>query len=123
MARYIDADALLKAWGIELPKKRPIQGKQSEEFLAFMKKYENHPYYFAILSIYFAESADVVEADKVQKTVETYCTDHCYHNAHCMEMYKDVDDAVEYLERKCEKCPLRELRDLDMRGENNELHK
>lgn len=59
-------------------------------------------------------TADVIEADNVQKTVETYCTDHCYHNAHCMEMHKDVDDAVEYLERKCEKCPLRDLRDLDM---------
>lgn len=61
MSRYIDADALLKEWKIELPKDRPIQGKQSEEFLAFMKKYENHPYYFAILSIYLSESADVVE--------------------------------------------------------------
>lgn len=60
------------------------------------------------------EREEYYRADKVQKNVETYCTDHCYHNAHCMEMHKDVDDAVEYLERKCEKCPLRDLRDLDM---------
>lgn len=61
MSRYIDADALLKEWKIELPKKRPVKGEHAEEFLVFMKKYENHPYYFAILSLYLTEPADVVE--------------------------------------------------------------
>lgn len=72
MARYIDADALLKEWKIELPKKRPVKGEYSKEVLTFMKKYENHPYYFAILSVYFAESADVVEVVHGQWTDTTH---------------------------------------------------
>ena len=60
MSRYIDADALLQDWKIDIEpiKNRPIQ---MDEFREFMRRYENHPYYFAILAIALATTADVVE--------------------------------------------------------------
>lgn len=72
MSRYIDANALLKDWGIELPKEWPVKGERSKEVLAFMQKYENHPYYFAILSIYLTEPADVVPKEEYDALKELY---------------------------------------------------
>ena len=70
MPKYIDADALLNEWGIEIPENRPIHGaqcKENDEFKEFMKKYENHPYYFAILAIFLADAVDE------EKIVKDYC--------------------------------------------------
>lgn len=80
MSRYIDADALLEDWKIDIEpiKRRPIQ---MNEFRDFMRRYENHPYYFAILAIALATTADVVEVTPCEECI--HAKQHSYAPAEC----------------------------------------
>lgn len=91
MRRYIDADALLEDWGIDIEpiKRRPIT---INEFRDFMRRYENHPYYFAILAIALATTADVVEVVRC-KDCKHYETPNC-------QEWNDDEDFCSHAERR-----------------------
>ena len=92
MARYIDADALLEDWGIDIEpiKRRPIQ---MNEFRDFMRRYENHPYYFAILAIALATTADVVEIvrcrDCMHTEIDKYAPAECQNRCKLSQQYHE----------------------------------
>ena len=45
---------------------------------------------------------------EVHKTIEKHCEEHCYYSKYYFSRYKDVDEVMEHLEKKCENCPLGE---------------
>ena len=55
--------------------------------------------------------ADVIlfPAKEVRETIDKYCEKCCYHRNYYFGRYKDVDEAMEHLERKCENCPLMDI--------------
>ena len=51
---------------------------------------------------------DSLEKD-VCGVIDKYCEKNCYFSNYYFGRYKDVDKAMEHLEKKCENCPLHEL--------------
>ena len=43
------------------------------------------------------------------KAMAKYCAEHCYYTKYYYSRYKDVDEVMEHLEKKCENCPLGEF--------------
>ena len=55
--------------------------------------------------------ADVIllPAKEVREIVDRYCERYCYYRKTYFGRFKDVDEATEHLERKCENCPLMDI--------------
>lgn len=55
--------------------------------------------------------ADVIllPAKEVREIVDKFCEKNCYHRNYYFGRYKDVDEAMEHLEKKCENCPLMDI--------------
>lgn len=45
----------------------------------------------------------------VREVIDRYCTKYCSFAKYYFGRFKDVDEAMEHLERKCENCPLKEI--------------
>ena len=45
----------------------------------------------------------------VREVIDKYCEKNCYFSNYYFGRYKDVDVAMEHLERKCENCPLSDI--------------
>ena len=82
MARYIDADDFFRTF---------------EEL--DIEPYNRFP------------GADVIllPAKEVRETIDKYCNKYCNYTKMYFGRYKDVDEAMEHLERKCENCPLSDI--------------
>lgn len=55
--------------------------------------------------------ADVILLDAVgvRMEIDKYCNKYCNYTKMYFGRYKDVDEAMEHLERKCENCPLSDI--------------
>ena len=53
--------------------------------------------------------ADADELKNVREVIDRYCTKYCSLAKYYFGRFKDVDEAMEHLERKCENCPLKEI--------------
>ena len=51
----------------------------------------------------------VFPAKGVREVVDKYCEGFCYYTKTYFGRFKDVDEAMEHLERKCENCPLMDI--------------
>lgn len=56
-------------------------------------------------------STDVIlyPAKEVNKIVDRFCDNFCQYSRYYFGRFKDVDVAMEKLEKKCENCPLKEV--------------
>lgn len=49
------------------------------------------------------------DAVSVRTEIDKYCNKYCYYTKTYFGRFKDVDEATEHLERKCENCPLSDI--------------
>lgn len=51
----------------------------------------------------------LLPAKEVRETIDRYCEKYCNFRKFYFGRFKDVDEAMEHLERKCENCPLMDI--------------